>query len=135
MRPAGLGGPELDEHSRYATHTLTFSPLPSDPSTPPQLTFPQILTVPTSQDMFHPVAPPFLFITSILHTSRLQYQILYPRLKVKAFRPAPGHVEDVCVRARKMQIYDDQCCGELGDSKQARKYKTAPVKYACPQDI
>lgn len=24
---------------------------------------------------------------------------------------------------------------ELGDSKQARKYKTTPVKYACPQDI
>lgn len=110
MRPVGLGGPELDELSRYTTHTLTFSPLPSDPDTPPQLTFSQILIVPT--DMFHPAAPSFLFITSvsILHTSRLGYRTFYPRLKVKAFRPAPGRVEDVCVRARKMQIYEYRCC-------------------------
>lgn len=90
VRPVGLGGPDPDEDSRYATHTLTFSPPASDLSAARQLTFPQspLLVYIISQDVFYLVSSPFMFITSIsiLHTSRLKYQSFHPQLKVKAFR-------------------------------------------------
>jgi len=89
VRPVGLGH-DLDEDSRYVTHTLTFSPLASDLSGARQLTFPQspLLVYIISQDVFYLVASPFMFITSIsiLHTFRLEYQSFHPQLKVKAFR-------------------------------------------------
>lgn len=90
MRPVGLSAPDPDEDSRYATHTLTFSPLTSGLRAAKQLTFPQspFLVYIISRDVFYLVASPFMFITSIsiLHTSRLKYQSFHSQLKVKAFR-------------------------------------------------
>lgn len=146
VRPAGLSAPNLSEDSRYTTHTHThlhiFTPT-SDLRATKQLTFPQspFLLYIISWDMFNLAASVYnLHLHFYTHPgSNIKVFIPSSKLKHSGSWRASGNLEDVCVGARKCRFmtigaFVSPVC-ELRDSKQARKYKTTPVKYACPQDI